>query len=355
MIPEGTRGQGFKDSSDTKLRADMNLKNQSKKMTSQERFRETMRFGVVDRVPYFEEGIREEVLQAWRKQGLPPGSDLNQLFPSDQRREIILDLEPRPEFDRWPASKTDLNEMRKRLDPDDPGRLPENWPDFVNTSRDDGNVKMLRVHRGLFLSMGIRDWQRFKEVIDLIIDYPEFVREAMLIQGRFSARLAERVLQQIKVDAAIFSEPIGGNDKPLISPEMYEDLVLKSYKPLFDVLSRNGINTLIFRTFANSRILIPSILKWGFNCLWACEVNIEAMDYRSIRREFGRDLRLIGGIDLDALRRGKAAIQREVMEKVPPLLAEGGYIPLADGRVREDVQFESYSYYRELLKMIIEG
>ena len=61
------------------------------------------------------------------------------------------------------------------------------------------------------------------------------------------------------------------------------------------------------------------------------------MDYRELRREFGHELRLIGGIDLDALRKGKEAIQLEVKEKVPQLIADGGYIPLADGRIREDI------------------
>jgi uroporphyrinogen decarboxylase len=108
-------------------------------------------------------------------------------------------------------------------------------------------------------------------------------------------------------------------------------------------------------TYANARLLIPSILKWGFNCLWACEVNIEAMDYLDIRREFGRDLRLIGGIDLDALRGDKESIRREVEDKVPHLVADGGYVPLADGRVRSDVSFDNYVYYRKLLKRVIEG
>ncbi len=76
------------------------------------------------------------------------------------------------------------------------------------------------------------------------------------------------------------------------------------------------------------------------------------MDYRSIRQEFGRDLRLIGGIDLDALRFGRDAIRRELLEKVPPLLESGGYIPLADGRVRSDVPYADYVYYRELLEQL---
>jgi uroporphyrinogen-III decarboxylase len=200
--------------------------------------------------------------------------------------------------------------------------------------------------------MGVGDWHRFSEVIYLLKDDPDFVREVLTIQGDFAARLAERVLRQVEVDAVVFSEPIGGNDRPLISPQMYEEFALSSYRPLLDVLCRYGVETIIFRTYANARALVPSILKWGINCLWACEVDVEAMDYADLRREFGRDLRLIGGIDLDALRRGKEAIQREIEEKVPPLLAGGGYVPLADGRVREDVPFENYVYYRQLLEKV---
>ncbi len=40
---------------------------------------------------------------------------------------------------------------------------------------------------------------------------------------------------------------------------------------------------------------------------------------------------------------------------MPPLVADGGYVPLADGRVREDVAFEDYAYYRETLRKILEG
>jgi hypothetical protein len=76
------------------------------------------------------------------------------------------------------------------------------------------------------------------------------------------------------------------------------------------------------------------------------------MDYRSLREEFGHGLRLIGGIDLDVLREGREAIRSEVEEKVPPLLAQGGYVPLADGRVREDIPLENYIYYRQLLEKV---
>ena len=319
-------------------------------MNSRERFRITMQYGEPDRVPYFEEGIRKEVLRAWTKQGLPSESEFTRMFPCDEREEIQLELDPIPA--KWPTLPSELGKFRNSLDAKDPGRWPGDWPRQVQNWRKRESVLMLRVHRGFFLSMGVHDWNRFTEVIKLTVKNPEFVRESMKIQGEFAAQVAERALSEAEIDAAVFTEPIGGNDRPLISPRMYEDFVLSNYERLLTVLKRHRVETIIFRTFANSRLLIPSVLKWGFNCLWACEVNVDAMDYRDLRREYGRDLRLIGGIDLDVLHRDKGSIRREIEEKVPPLLADGGYIPLADGRVREDVPFENYVYYRRLLERV---
>lgn len=319
-------------------------------MSSRGRFIETMGFGKPDRVPYFEEGIRDEVIRAWRKQGLQSRFELEKRFPFDKRERIELDMEPHPGFQTGVSTKADLAVFRRCLDADDRRRLPDHWDKRIRAWRKRDYPLMLHVHRGFFLTMGVRDWQRFLDLMFLLVDHIDIVREAMRIQGEFAARLAERVLKAVQIDAAVFSEPIGGNEGPLISPKMYEDVVLQSYRPVLDVLKRFNVKTIIFQTFANAATLIPVILKWGFNTLWACEVNIDAMDYRSIRKSFGKKLRLIGGIDLDVLRKGKEDIRREIEEKVPPLIAAGGYVPLADGRVREDVPFENYVYYRQLLE-----
>ncbi len=326
----------------------------SNSMTSRGRFLEVMRFGQPDRVPYFEEGIRDEVIHVWQRQGLSGRRELASAFPSDVRERMELDLDPHPELKKWPTTEKDLDFFRQHLSPGDPKRFPGRWKQRVRSWQHRQHVLMLHVHQGFFLSMGVGCWQRFYEVMTQLVDSPGLVYNMMMAKGRLAAALTEKVLQDVNVDAVIFSEPIGGNEGPLLSPKMYEDIVLKSYRPLLEVLHRHRVEIIIFKTFANARILIPSILKWGFNGLWACEVNIEAMDYRSIRKEYGRDLRLIGGIDLDALRSSKADIEKEIQTKVPPLIDQGGYIPLADGRVREDVSYENYRYYRELLRSIIE-
>ena len=189
----------------------------NRQMTSRERFLRTMRYNKPDRVPYFEEGIRKEVIKAWRKQGLPRNADLSRMFPSDGREEIEVDLDPRPMFKKWPTARYELDFLRSNLDSQDSRRLPKEWSKLVHAWKTRDHLLMLRVHRGFFLSMGVYDWDRFFEVICLLKKDPEFVHEALAIQGEFAARLAERVLGEVEIDAAIFSEPIGGNDPPRAS------------------------------------------------------------------------------------------------------------------------------------------
>jgi hypothetical protein len=319
-------------------------------MNGRERFLNILSFKISDRPPLFEDGIREDVLRQWRKQGMRKQDRLESLFTFDYREEIEPNLDPLPTPTRWPKSMDGLNKIRNRLNASDSKRLPDEWGDKVFEWKNRDYPVILRIHRGYFLTMGVHGWHRFIDAIQLLVDDPYLVEAWMDMYSQFACQLADRILSEVEVDAALFSEPIGGNHGPLISPSMYSSLVLKSYLPIIDVLKSYGVDKIIYRTYANTRAFLSPVVKAGFNCLWACECDPLAMNYREIRQEFGKDLCLIGGIDSDLLRQSKQDIYRAVIDVVPPLLAEGGYIPLADGRVREDVPYQNYVYYRNLLE-----
>lgn len=322
-------------------------------MNDRDRFRETIAYGSPDRVPLYDEGIRDEVLETWRAQGLAPERPLTELFLIDRRAELQPDLEPRPPLTAWPTSFEELNALRRRLSAADPARLPVDWVERVQAWRQRDHVLMLRVHEGLFETLGVSDWDRFSEVIYLLADQPDLAREMLTLSSLFAAELIERILAEVEIDAAVFSEPIAGHYRSLISPRMYEELVLPTYEPILAALRHHQVQTVIMRTYANTRVLLPAIVRRGFNCLWACETNPEEMDYLDIRRTFGPDLRLIGGIDVDLLLGPPEQIQPGLEALVLPLLAEGGFIPLADGRVRGSVPFANYRLYREKLTELV--
>ena len=73
-----------------------------------------------------------------------------------------------------------------------------------------------------------------------------------------------------------------------------------------------------------------------------------------IRKEYGHDLALSGGIDKREISKGKKAIEKEVMKKVPRLVADGGYIPTLDHSVPPDVSYENFLYYLKVKRKAME-
>ncbi len=142
------------------------------KMTSRKRFREAMAQGVSDRVPYFEEGLREAVLAAWKRQGMPPEALGGTPFPADRRVGLQPELDPRPRLRHYPSRPGDLAEFVRCFAPDDPDRLAVDGCDLAAAGTSDGPVTMLRVHRGFFLSMGVEAWPRFRELMEMLTAAP---------------------------------------------------------------------------------------------------------------------------------------------------------------------------------------
>jgi uroporphyrinogen-III decarboxylase len=73
------------------------------------------------------------------------------------------------------------------------------------------------------------------------------------------------------------------------------------------------------------------------------------MDAVRLRERFGRELRLMGGIDKRAMIAGPAEIDAE-LARVAPLCAEGGFIPWCDHHVPPDVPLRHYQYYVQQMK-----
>ena len=322
-------------------------------MNSRTRFLETLTYGQVDRVPLFDEGIRSEVISTWNREGLPLGVPLSSIIMVDPREELYLDVDLKPAPAIWPTDRSLLDMLEQRLDPNDPTRLPTGWPERVESWNRRDYVLMVRLNDGFFQTLGVQGWDRFEEIVILAKDQPDLVREALLLHGTFTAQLLDRLLATVEVDAAVFSEPIAGNHGSLISPAMYEDLVIAGYQPILSMLEQHNVKNIVMRTYANPRDLLPSMVNAGINCLWACEAPPDSMDYRKIRQEFGRELRLIGGIDVDLLSGNPDSLSKNLFTTLPPLLADGGFIPLADGRVRRYIPFDNYITYRKLLEQVV--
>ena len=101
--------------------------------------------------------------------------------------------------------------------------------------------------------------------------------------------------------------------------------MLPRYKRIVNFLNDNDIDLIFVDCDGQPGPLIDLWLEAGVNGLYPNEV-AAGNNPVDLRKKYGRDLRLIGGIDKRELAKGPEAIKKELLSKLPFLFNDGGYI-----------------------------
>jgi uroporphyrinogen decarboxylase len=112
-----------------------------------------------------------------------------------------------------------------------------------------------------------------------------------------------------------------------------------------------GVKIILVDTDGNLEKLIPLFLEAGITGIFPFEVQA-GNDIVSIRKRYPH-LQIIGGLDKMEVAKGKEAIEKELVSKVPFMLQSGGYIPHIDHLVPPEVSWKDFIYYRTRLKEMI--
>ena len=351
-------------------------------MTSRERWLACMRFERVDHVPDEEFGYWGETIRTWHAQGLPEyvndngkaniffGFEThacapvnNDIFPGfefkvleeDERHVTILDYdgatkqvnkdgsESIPHYLRFPIeTRKDWEEFKKRLDPGEPRRYvsEEDWAAWKKWVENAGLV--VQVTCGSLFGK-IRDWMGFESIAIACMDDPAWVEEMIDYCTEFYYQTIERAVTEVKVDLGSFWEDMAFNHGPIISPALFKKWLTPHYKRITELLNANGCEFTIVDCDGNINSVVEHWLEGGVNIMFPLEIR-GGTDPRWMREQFGHDVLLAGGVDKTQLIAGKDAIDKEI-ERIRPLVEDGGYVPHVDHLCPPDVTYENYLYY----------
>jgi uroporphyrinogen decarboxylase len=137
---------------------------------------------------------------------------------------------------------------------------------------------------------------------------------------------------------------------PHISPSIYKEFWLPYQNRIVSLLSKYGVENICLHSAGDFRVLIPMLLDNGVSMIWPLDRNSN-MDPIEIQKKFGKSLRMAGGVGKSALLAGKAAIDEE-LERLMPLIREGGYFPALDDIVPPETPFVNYIYFSERCKAV---
>ncbi len=290
-------------------------------------------------VPLFETKVLEE--DEHTISIINQGGQTTKIFKNHpQKMPMFLD-QPVKDWKTW-------KEYKKRLDPSTPERWPADWNWYADKmNKRDTPVGLLV---GGFFGF-LRDWMGLENLLYTFHDDPKLVEDMMDTVLNLELEVIKRTAKDIKVDWAYFYEDIAYKTGPLISPDMVRKFMMPRYRQVTDLLHRNGIDILIMESDGNLAKLIPLWLECGINGFCPLEV-AAGMDAVALKREYGKDIILLGNIDKRALIKGEKAIREEILSKLPFLLEKGGYFPAVDHYVPPDITFENYCYYINTMREV---
>ncbi len=373
-----------------------------------DRFLQTAMFGEPDRIPLSVGGVRPLTRKAWIKQGLPEGQSVPDYlgfqdctigsvgiasYPGEgfdwKPGPSSINLGPTPPFeykilraderhrvwrdslgivqmgfqedwmDGWSGFATrafmdfpvknmrDFLRMKKRYDPKDPKRYPENWDELAEAHQKRDHPLSV-VIRGPF--WWTRDMTGLRKIATGIYKEPELIRKIMDFCADFQTGVLDRALDTVDVDYVIVAEDMGYKNGPMIGPETMREFMGHAYRAITDFFRGHGVRTILVDSDGYVEPLVPVWLELGINGTTPCEV-AAGMDVVKLGEEFPK-LVIMGGIDKRKLARGKEAIREEVMYKVPPLVKRKGYFPGVDHAVPPDISLENFRYFVELLRQL---
>ena len=327
---------------------------EGEEMDQKQRFLGTLLGEGADRFPFFDLEPDEETVERWHGEGLPEERSVADFFHLETHYSAGLTIRSFPYFQKAADLLTDPSSFARHYDPDDPSRYA---PDFVERCRRlerEGRVVYVDASGGGLLQMlGVGDWKSLVAASVALLEEPLKVADLLDRTTDFYCVCLERVLSKVSVDYAALYEPIAANTGPVISPAMFERFAMPGYRKVLALLERFHVPLRIFcTTGGNLASLLPPLIDAGINGLWISNILDADMEYGALRRTFGPDLALIGGIDAGALNREEDVMIKTVRETVIPLLESGRYLPCLDDRPRNNISFARYKLYRKLLEEI---
>lgn len=257
---------------------------------------------------------------------------------SSMEEHIAFPLQSRED---WKPFKSAL------LDPEFPRRYTMLQPEFSQMYQR-GGVGGLACGS---LYGWLRNWFGIEELAYKLYDEPELIQEMLEDMTEFFIGVLQRtakVLPPEQLQFFHFWEDMAANTGPLISPVQYRQFMQPCYTRIVQAakaLYPDAVFTL--DSDGNVTTLIDIWLESGITCIFPAEV-AAGMDVCELKRRYGNDLQIIGGVDKRELAKGPDAIRREV-ERILPAYEMGGYLPDVDHSVPPDISFENYCFYKELL------
>jgi len=128
------------------------------------------------------------------------------------------------------------------------------------------------------------------------------------------------------IDILMFADDMGGQDGPLISPEIYREMFKPRHKLMWNYVHDRSDCKVFFHCCGSIMELIPDLIEAGIDILNPVQTTAKNMEPERLKKEFGKDIIFQGGCcnTSEVLARGSVREVEEDVKKRISILGKGG-------------------------------
>ncbi len=209
--------------------------------------------------------------------------------------------------------------------------------DFWQTLR--ANTLALRqtTDRALVVVAGCNlfEWGTFLRRMDNFL--ADLYLDARNVERLLDALMALHLATLEKVCAAVgdlcdvlrFGDDLGGNDGPLMSPDLYRRFFKPRHAQLCDYVHRHSRMKTFLHSCGSLYALLPDLIEAGYDVINPVQTSCRDMEPARLKREFGRDICFWGG-GCDTRHvlstASPEAVKRHVLERLEIFSPGGGFV-----------------------------
>jgi len=242
-----------------------------------------------------------------------------------------------------PLIEGTIGELNRHLFPDpfDQSRVKGLRKIAKDLHQKEFSVNMVNISGGFFeLPFWLRGFENFYCDLAINTKYACFLMDKLL---EIEMGYWDLVLSQLGdyIDVALTANDLGGQNGPMISPDMYRKYVKPRQKELNSFIKKKKPSIFIyFHSCGSIRELLPDLIETGVDAINPVQVNAANMDTKGLKRDFGDALTFWGG-GCDTQRvLPSGSIQEvkdEVRRRIDDLAPGGGFIFTPVHNIQADV------------------
>lgn len=367
---------------------------ESSHMTYRETFQRMMHYEAVDRMPTVYWGGWPETHARWFSEGLPEDWSTHEAYFDAEGSilwshtlcgifggafgENLIDfgeetLEQTPEYrvyrDRFGVIMKELTGQSniplhldytlktahdwpqyKQMLQRDPRKIPANLEAQISAAEASGNP--VCIYAGSLMGWA-RNWMGVENLSYLCYDDRDCFRDMVETIADLACWNIDLIVPRLTThaDLGFCWEDICGRSGPLVSPEIFTECVQPGYRKIRNKLEEYGITLFAVDSDGDISQLLRLWLEAGVNVQFPVEYGVMCQDATAYRRQYGKELRILGNFDKIALERGPQAVEDEI-SRLLPLMRDGGFIMHLDHSPTPNVSAATYQAYFRRVKEI---